>query len=120
MTIQKMPDDLPPYISPNDVKHVAEYIKGLEGVTWEELARASLIAYYAPRSDLFKNPALMSLVISCLVKRLGGKVKVSQDELDHAAGSALHTRVDESVTPATIDLLLSSLIPVSDEPKTIN
>lgn len=114
-----MTEQLPPYISVNDVRHVAECIKELEGVTWEDIARASLIAYYAPRSELFKNPALMSLVISCLVKRLGGKVKVSQDELDHAAGSALHSRFDESVEPNTIDLLLSSLIPVSDEPRTI-
>ena len=118
-----MTDKLPPYISANDVRHVAEAVRALFDAgldpDYEDLARACLVAYYAPRSDLFKNPAMMSIVISCLVKRLGGKVKVTQEELDHAAGSALHSRVDETQVPPAIDLLLSSLIPVSNEPRSI-
>jgi|TARA_R100001530_G_scaffold45811_4_gene34465 hypothetical protein len=118
-----MTDELPPYISVHDVRHVAEAITVLfdteDGLTYEDLARAALVAYYAARSDLFKNPSLMSLVIASLTKRLGGKVKIQQHELDHAAQSALHSRMDETETPATLDLMLSSIITLPDEARTI-
>ena len=114
-------DKLPYYLAPQDVRLVANVIKDLPtGFTWEDLARAALIAHYAPRSDLFRNPLLMTKVIAALTKRLGTKVVITDDELEAMANQTISSRVDESVIPNELHLQTSSLIPVSDEPRSIN
>ncbi len=114
--------NLPPYISMNDVRKVTEAMGTADmeacGLEWDVLATIALTAYYEGRSELFKNPAAMAQVIACLVKRLGGKVKITQDEIDLITEYTLNSRVNQD--DGALDLMTSSIIQVSDEARRLD
>ena len=71
--------------------------------------------------SLQENPGIMLGLIACLVNRLGGKVRVTQYELDDIIREFdLHSRLvqnPDGSNSTAFDLMVSSLVSIPDEPE---